>query len=127
MELRLVLTVEDFDAAVAVYRDALGMPELDVYESEGARIALLDAGRATLELIDEAQASAIDQIEVGRRVAGPVRIALEVTDSAAMAEKLGLPKLAGPAETPWHHLNVRLDGPAGVQLTLFQRLDGAVS
>jgi catechol 2,3-dioxygenase-like lactoylglutathione lyase family enzyme len=124
MELRLVLTVEDFDAAVAVYRDALGMPELDVYESKGARIALLDAGRATLEVIE---AAAIDQIEVGRRVAGPVRIALEVEDSAAMAGRLGLPTIAGPAETPWHHLNVRLDGPAGVQLTLFQRLDGAVS
>jgi hypothetical protein len=52
MELRLVLTVDDFDAAVELYRDTLG-----------------------------------------------------------------------PAETPWRDLNVRLQGPAGVQLTLFQPLD----
>jgi lactoylglutathione lyase len=122
MELRLVLTVDDFDAAVALYRDALGMPELPVYEADGARIALLDAGRATLELIDEAQAAAIDDAEVGRRVAGPVRIALQVDDSAAMAAKLGLETIAGPAVTPWNDLNVRLAGPAGVQLTLFQPL-----
>jgi catechol 2,3-dioxygenase-like lactoylglutathione lyase family enzyme len=123
MELRLVLTVDDFDAAVALYRDALGMEELPVYASEGGRIALLDAGRATLELIDEAQAAAIDEIEVGRRVAGPVRIALQVADSAGMADRLGLERIAGPTETPWRDLNVRLEGPAGVQLTLFQPLD----
>jgi catechol 2,3-dioxygenase-like lactoylglutathione lyase family enzyme len=122
MELRLVLTVDDFGAAVALYRDVLGMKELPAFESAGGRIALLDAGRATVELIDEAQAAAIDEIEVGRRVAGPVRIALEVDDSAAIAERTGLERIAGPTETPWRDLNVRLDGPAGVQLTLFQPL-----
>lgn len=122
MELRLVLTVDDFDRAVAVYRDGLGMPELPVHAEEGGRVVLLDAGRATLELIDERQAEGIDRVEVGRRVAGPVRIALEVDDSAGAADRLGLERIAGPAETPWRHLNVRLDGPAGVQLTLFQRL-----
>jgi lactoylglutathione lyase len=122
MELRLVLTVEDFDAAVALFRDGLGMTELPAFESSGGRIALLDAGRATVEVIDEAQAAAIDEIEVGRRVAGPVRIALQVADSAGLAERLGLPRIAGPAETPWHDLNVRLEGPSGVQLTLFQPL-----
>jgi lactoylglutathione lyase len=126
MELRLVLTVDDFDAAVELYRDTLGLAELPVYASEGGRIALLDAGRATLELIDERHAAAIDDIEVGRRVAGRVRIAFEVPDSAALSERLmeiGVEKIAGPAETPWRDLNVRLQGPAGVQLTLFQPLD----
>jgi lactoylglutathione lyase len=126
MELRLVLTVGDFDAAVELYRDTLGLAELPAYASEGGRIALLDAGRATLELVDEGHAAAIDEIEVGRRVAGPVRIAFEVPDSAAMAERLveaGAEKIAGPSETPWRDLNVRLRGPAGVQLTLFQPLD----
>jgi hypothetical protein len=122
MELRLVLTVEDWDAAVALFRDGLGMTELPAFESSGGRIALLDAGRATVEVIDEAQAAAIDEIEVGRRVAGPVRIALQVDDSAGLAERLGLPAIAGPARTPWNDLNVRLEGPSGVQLTLFQPL-----
>ena len=32
------------------------------------------------------------------------------------------PKIA-PVETPWRSLNARLEGPAGLQLTLFQELD----
>ena len=47
------------------------------WEAEGAeaRIAILDAGRATLEMINEEQAAAIDEIEVGAgRRAGPSRL-----------------------------------------------------
>jgi hypothetical protein len=64
----------------------------------------------------------VDEIEVGHRVAGPVRIALEVDDSAATADRLeaaGAERLGGPVETPWRHLNVRLLTPDGMQLTLF--------
>ena len=66
MELRLVLTVDDVDRALAFYRDALGLEELEAWtgESPEARIAILGAGRATLELVNEAQAAAIDEIEV---------------------------------------------------------------
>lgn len=126
-ELRLVLTVGDFDAALALYRDALGLEEREAWEAEAesGRIAILDAGSATIELINEAQAEAIDRIEVGRRVAGPVRIALEVEDSAAAAERLsqaGAEVVAGPAVTPWNDRNVRLRTPDGNQLTLFSPL-----
>src|SRR5436305_12999060 len=110
MELRLVLTVDDFDAAVELYRDTLGLEQLTVYAAEGGRIALLDAGRATLELIDEGQAAAIDEVEVGRRVAGPVRISIQVPDSSGLADRLvasGAVKIGGPAEPPWHDLTVR--------------------
>jgi lactoylglutathione lyase len=123
MELRLVLTVDDFDEALAFYRDALGLPELAAWESTGeARIRLLDAGRATLELVNEAQAAAIDEIEVGERVAGPVRVAFEVDDSPAVAARLvaaGAEQLAAPVVTPWNDRNVRLRAPDGMQLTLF--------
>jgi lactoylglutathione lyase len=123
MELRLVLTVDDFDEALAFYRDALGLPELAAWESTGdARIRLLDAGRATLELVNEAQAAAIDEIEVGERVAGPVRVAFEVDDSMALAARLvaaGAEQLAEPVLTPWNDRNVRLRAPDGLQLTLF--------
>ena len=124
-ELRLVLTVEDFDAALALFRDALGLPEVEAWEAQGGRIAILGAGRAALELVDEAQAEAIDRIEVGRRVAGPVRVAFEVANSAAVAERLvgaGAELVAGPVETPWRDLNVRLAVPGGIQLTLFSPL-----
>jgi lactoylglutathione lyase len=125
-ELRLVLTVPDFDAAVAFYRDALGLEEVAAWEAESGHIALLGAGNATIELVDAAQADAIDRIEVGRRVAGPVRVALEVADSAGVAERLaqaGGLLVAGPVETPWRDRNVRVQAPDGMQLTLFTPLD----
>jgi catechol 2,3-dioxygenase-like lactoylglutathione lyase family enzyme len=120
-ELRLAVTVDDFDAAVAFYRDALGLPEVQSWDEAGGRGSILDAGRATLELISVDQAELIDRVEVGERVAGPVRVALEVEDSAALADQLvgaGAARLGGPVVTPWQHRNVRLAGP-GLQLTLF--------
>ena len=121
-ELRLALTVEEFDEALEFYRDALGLEQLEVWDSDGGRVVLLDAGKATIELLDERHAGAVDRIEVGRRVAGPVRLALEVDDSAASAERLteaGAELLGGPVETPWRDRNVRLRAPDGMQLTLF--------
>jgi methylmalonyl-CoA/ethylmalonyl-CoA epimerase len=121
-ELRIALTVENFDEALAFYRDTLGLEELELWETPGSRAVLLSAGRATLELFDEGQAAMVDEIEVGRRVAGTVRFALEVEDSAATAETLeaaGAVRLGGPVETPWRDVNVRLEAPDGMQLTLF--------
>jgi methylmalonyl-CoA/ethylmalonyl-CoA epimerase len=125
-ELRLALTVQDFDEAVAFYRDRLGLPMLDMWVAPGARGVILDAGRATLELLDEGQAQVVDEIEVGRRVAGPVRIALRVADSATLAEQLeafGATRLGGPVTTPWQDVNVRLEAPDGLLLTLFSATD----
>jgi lactoylglutathione lyase len=124
-ELRVALTVDDFDAALAFYRDTLGLPLLEAWSDDG-RVVLLDAGRATLELLDQTHAAAVDRIEVGRRVAGPIRLALEVADSAATSEELqaaGATLIAGPVVTPWRHSNVRLEAPDGMQLTLFTVLD----
>jgi catechol 2,3-dioxygenase-like lactoylglutathione lyase family enzyme len=127
MELRLVLTVDDFDEAVAFYRDALGLPEHDAFQAEGdARIAILEVERATLELVNEAQAAEIDRIEVGERVAGPVRIAFRMPDSEETAARLvsaGAEQLAPAVTTPWNDRNVRLRAPDGMQLTLFTALD----
>ena len=121
-ELRLALTVEDFDEALAFYRDALGLEPLELWVAEGSKGALLDAGRATLELFDEGQAAMVDAIEVGRRVAPKVRIAFRVQDSTELGtalERAGATRIAGPIETPWHDVNVRLEAPDGTQLTLF--------
>jgi catechol 2,3-dioxygenase-like lactoylglutathione lyase family enzyme len=125
-ELRLALTVENYAEALAFYRDALGLPQLAAWEAPGANVAILDAGRATLELLDAGQAAEVDRLEVGRRVAGTVRIALEVDDSAGVASRLvaaGAEQLAEPVETPWRHRNVRLAAPDGMQLTLFTVLE----
>jgi lactoylglutathione lyase len=124
-ELRLVLTVSDFEAAVALYRDALGLAELADWSDGDARIVVLDGGRATLELINEEQAEMIDRIEVGSRVSGPVRIALQVADSEATAERLalaGAETVTAAVTTPWNDRNVRMRDPGGMQLTLFTTL-----
>jgi lactoylglutathione lyase len=121
-ELRLVLTVPDFDAALRFYRDALGLDVEADWSSEAGHVTLLTAGRATLELNDEAHAAEIDRLEVGRRVAGPVRVAFQVDDSAGLADGLeaaGATRIAGPVLTPWNDRNVRLAAPDGTQLTLF--------
>jgi catechol 2,3-dioxygenase-like lactoylglutathione lyase family enzyme len=125
-EMRLVVTTEDYDAAVAFYRDTLGLSESAEYLSEDqGRVLILDAGRATLEISDPGHAVYVDDVEVGRRVAGHVRVAFGVPDAASATEQLteaGATLIAAPTRTPWNSLNSRLNGPAGLQLTLFQDL-----
>lgn len=124
-QMRLVVTAQDYDAALGFYRDALGLPELASYAAAGGRVTILDAGRATLELTDPPHAAYIDKVEVGRRVAGHIRVAFEIGDAVAVTSRLvdaGAVLIAPPTETPWRSLNARLDGPAGLQLTLFQEL-----
>ncbi|MFJ4750181.1 VOC family protein [Streptomyces albogriseolus] len=124
-ELRLVVTAEDYDAALRFYRDVLGLTERAAFASDGGRVTILEAGRATLELTDPNHAAFIDDVEVGRRVAGHVRVAFQVDDSAATTERLaaaGADVVAGPTRTPWNSLNSRLEAPGALQLTLFTEL-----
>jgi uncharacterized glyoxalase superfamily protein PhnB len=121
-ELRVTLTVEDFDQALAFYRDALGLDELADWSTDAGRVVILEAGRATLELFDQAQAAAVDEVEAGRRVSGTVRLALKVADSDEAARRLvaaGADAVAPPVTTPWGDRNARVRAPDGMQLTLF--------
>ena len=127
VQMRLVVEANDYEEAVAFYRDVLGLPEQAAFEGEGeARVAILEAGRATLEIANPAQKRMIDEVEVGRQVAPKIRIAFEVVDSAAVTASLvdaGAELIAPPTETPWRSLNSRLAAPAGLQITLFQELE----
>lgn len=128
-ELRLALTVENYDELLRFYRDVFGLPVIEAWDNPTGRGAVLDAGHATLELLSTDQADLIDRVEVGETgVSGPVRLALEVVDSEATAGALvegGAERVGGPVVTPWRHLNVRLRAPDGMQLTLFTVLDEA--
>ncbi|MGV9775860.1 VOC family protein [Streptosporangium sp. NPDC003464] len=124
-ELRLVVTAADYEEALRFYRDVLGLPERAAFSSPDGRVTILEAGRATLEIADPAQADFIDQVEVGQRVAGHIRVAFEVDDSSATTAELagaGAKVIAEPVRTPWNSLNSRLEGPAELQLTLFTEL-----
>jgi catechol 2,3-dioxygenase-like lactoylglutathione lyase family enzyme len=125
-ELRVALTADDYDRALAFYRDGLGLSLRETWEEEGARGALFDAGRATLEVLSVEHAAMVDRIEVGEPVGARVRLAFEVDDSVKAAEKLvvaGAELVGGPVVTPWAHRNVRLRDRDGMQLTLFTVLD----
>ena len=127
-QLRLVVAAEDYDRAVGFYRDQLGLGQEDTFSSAGgAQVMILDAGRATLELCNPAQIDLIDRVEVGRTgVSGKYRIAFETDDAAGVTQRLvaaGAELVAPPTRTPWNSLNARLNGPAGLQLTIFTELD----
>jgi catechol 2,3-dioxygenase-like lactoylglutathione lyase family enzyme len=125
-QLRLVVETEDLDGAVAFYRDTLGLDEELTVESEGgAKVIVLDAGRATIEFVNPAQKRLIDGVEAGGTPSPKYRVAFEVEDTAGITEDLlaaGATLLGPPTVTPWESLNARLDAPAGLQLTIFQEL-----
>lgn len=125
-QLRLVVEADDFAGAVEFYRDVLGLEEEFFVESDGGALVMaLQAGRATLEIVNPAQRRLIDDIEVGREVSRRVRVAFEVSDTESATSKLvaaGAELIASPTQTPWHSLNSRLEAPAGLQITLFEEL-----
>jgi lactoylglutathione lyase len=133
VQLRLVLETQDLDAALAFYRDVVGLRELESYDGDGgARVVILEVPTATLELANPEQIAYIDEVEVGRPVAHPyplrVRVAFEVPDAAAAATALsqgGAALVAAPVETPWRSLNARLEAPGGMQITVFEELGPA--
>lgn len=122
-ELRLVITTDDFERAMAFYRDTLGLEEQFAVSSPDGKVAILKAGAATLEIADRNQAAFIDAVEVGQPVGGQFRVALQVGDvraTAAALEGAGAVMLGAPRVTPFRSVNARLEAPEGVQLTLFE-------
>ena len=130
-QLRLIVETDDFDSAVAFYRDVLGLPEQEAFEgSGGARVAIMRVPAATLEIANPAQVRMIDEVEVGRQVSRrstlSIRVAFEVADAEAVTREFaaaGAEVLATPTETPWRSLNARFEAPGGLQITAYQELD----
>jgi AcrR family transcriptional regulator len=126
-QLRLVVRAEDFEEALMFYRDDLGLTPQESYEGDGgARVAILAAGRATLELSNPAQVTLIDRVETdGDAPSDRLRVAFEVAHTADTVERLtdaGAAVEASARVTPWRSVNARLRAPAGLQLTIFQEL-----
>ena len=126
LQMRLVVEAEDYDEAVAFYRDRLGgQTELQVHGDHGEKVTILDVGRATLELSNPEQVAMIDRVEVGRPVSPHLRVAFEVAQVDRVTGELtdaGATLIAAATITPWQSRNARLSGPAGLQLTLFEEL-----
>jgi methylmalonyl-CoA/ethylmalonyl-CoA epimerase len=124
LELRLALTTRQYKRLVEFYCDGLGIEPAAIWNDGQGQATVLNMGRATLEIFDEAQAEAVDQVEVGRRISGPIRFALQVSDLKAAMERLlthGARLVHPPVQTPWGDYNARLQDPDGMQITLFQK------
>jgi catechol 2,3-dioxygenase-like lactoylglutathione lyase family enzyme len=122
-ELRVALTTSDFERSVKFYCDGLGIEPAAIGSNGQGQALVLNVGNATLEIFDEVQAEMVDQIEVGRRISGQIRFALQVTDLETTMERLlahGAILVHPPITTPWGDYNVRLQDPDGMQITLFQ-------
>jgi lactoylglutathione lyase len=123
-EVRIALTVEGFEQAVQFYRDRLGLPVVEEWQRPEGRGVILALGpKTTLELFDGPQADFVDQVEVGRRVSGAVRLALSVPDADAAAtvfEQAGAQLLSRAKQMPWRDRNARVQTPDGMQVTLSQ-------
>ena len=125
LQLRVIVEAEDYDEAVRFFRDSLGMPEFAAFATGGDdRVAILEAGRATLEIASPVHKRAIDDIETdGGASAAKVRLAFEVKDAHETTQRLvgaGAALVSAPVLTPWQSLNARLDAPAGQQITIFE-------
>ena len=125
-ELRVALTTSNYERLVKFYCDGLGMEPAAIWNNGDGHALILDMGKATLEIFDEAQAEVIDQIEAGKRVSGQIRFALQVPDLKSAMERLlthGATLVHPPVLTPWGDYIVRLQDPDGMQITLFQKPD----
>ncbi len=123
-EMRVALTVEDFESVVRFYQEGLGLDAGEIWTDHG-KGQIFHSGRATLEIFDPAHAATVDQIEVGRQVSGQIRFAFEVDDVHQAVERAlqyGATLIHEPTLTPWNDLNARLQSPEGLQITLFQSL-----
>jgi predicted enzyme related to lactoylglutathione lyase len=123
LELRVAVTTADYDRLVNFYCRGLGIEPAAVWNNGQGKALVLEMGKATLEIFDEAQAETIDEIEAGRRVSGQIRFALQVPDLQAAMERFvsnGATLIREPVMTPWGDRNVRLQDPDGMQITLFE-------
>jgi len=123
LQLRVALTTADYERVLTFYTDVLGLTPAALWENDGGHAVIFEMGQGTLEVFDEAQAAAIDQIEAGARLSGQIRFALQVPDlDAAIARVVakGATLIHEPVITPWGDRNVRLSAPDGLQITLFQ-------
>ena len=122
-ELRIILTVDNLDDLIKFYRESLGLETSKEWHEPTGNGIIFDAGRASLELIDSNHAARIDEIEVGKRIAGTVRLAFNIGEAITNAEakfiEAGATKLADIKQAPWSRVQ-RMQDPSGMQLTLFE-------
>lgn len=124
-ELRLVLTVDNLDEIIDFYKNQVGLTESLSWDSPTGKGIILEAGKASLELIDRKHKDFIDKMEVGKAgVSGDVRIALnfgsQMPEKSKQLLRNGAKPLGKLTSAPWSDI-MRIEDPAGMQITLFEK------
>jgi catechol 2,3-dioxygenase-like lactoylglutathione lyase family enzyme len=63
LELRIALTVKDYEKSVKFYCEGLGIEPTAIWNNGDGKALMLEMGKATLEVFDENQAKLIDDME----------------------------------------------------------------
>lgn len=124
-ELRVALTTKNYEKMLELYCTGLGLEPNELWTSAEDRALILDMGKATLEIFDEPHAAVVDQLEVGKRVSGSIRFALQVPNVDDALQRLlnhGATLVHEPIVTPWNHKNARIQDIDGLQITLYEVL-----
>lgn len=123
-ELRIILTTDQLEETIRFYREQMGLTTSKEWRESTGNGIILEAGRASLELVDSLHAELIDSIEVGQRIAGPVRLAFNlgtgIEEVGSHLGKNGAKLLSGVKQAPWSKVQ-RLEDPSGMQFTLFEK------
>jgi predicted enzyme related to lactoylglutathione lyase len=122
-ELRLILTVDNLDEIIDFYKNQVGLKESLSWNEDTGRGIILEAGKASLELIDRNHKDFIDKMEVKNSgVSGDVRIALNfgktLTEKSEFLLQTGAIKVGEITKAPWSNV-IRIADPNGLQITLF--------
>lgn len=126
-ELRFAFTFDEYDEALRLFHDTLGLDVIETFDHQGGRGVILRVPHATLELFDDEHTRMVDDIEVGRPTGSRHRIAVRIDDVAeagSALEALGIAAEAGIVDTPWGDRNRRFRLADGFQLTLFESPEG---
>jgi catechol 2,3-dioxygenase-like lactoylglutathione lyase family enzyme len=113
-ELRFVFVIDDYEAAVRLYRDVFGLEVAKELDRQGGRGVILRVPAATLELVDPEHGRMVDEVEAGPLEAR-VRVAVRVDDLVGAARAVagtGAEPMADPVRTPWgdHNQRVQVQG-----------------
>lgn len=118
-QFRFMFTARDYPAAVAFYRDDLGLPlDHDWDYGPGDAGSVFHAGPALVEIFSPAPGADVP-------VPQGVSMLLQVEDVDAFyrrAQQRGLKVLLEPTSFPWGQRVLRLQDPDGITVALFTPL-----